>query len=200
MQPDDGHVPGRGSGSNGLSWVRKMTSALENHDPGSSSALSCWPDRHFRTLAESLTEIVWLASADCCFGYQNRRWCDYTGLSPADSIGFGWKQACHPDDLPETLKRWERAVRRGEPCELAFRLRRTDGVYRWFQGRTEPLLDHENRPVEWFAVCRESDDPVRADEDMQAAPSRGNRLDGKLLEKALSIAPSLHLCFRHRNA
>ena len=98
-------------------------------------------------LPKSLPQIVWLASADCCVGYQNRRWCEYTGLSSADSMGFGWKRAFHADDLPETLRRWERAVRVGEPCELAFRLRRSDGVYRWFQGRAEPLLDDDNRPV-----------------------------------------------------
>ena len=134
-----------------------MASDLEIHDAASSSALSCGCDRHFRTLAESLPQIVWLATADCCVGYQNRRWCEYTGLSSADSMGSGWQRAFHPDDLPETLNRWERAVRLGGPCELAFRLRRSDGVYRWFQGRAEPLLDNDNRTVGWFAVCGESD-------------------------------------------
>src|SRR5208337_2023072 len=138
--------------------VMNMASDLEIHDAASSSALSCGYDRHFRTLAESLPQIVWLASADCCVGYQNRRWCEYTGLASADSMGSGWKQAVHPDDLPEILRRWERAVRGGEPCELAFRLRRSDAVYRWFQGRAEPLLDNDNRTVGWFAVCGESVD------------------------------------------
>ena len=167
-----------------------MASDLEIHDAASSSTLSCGYDRHFRTLAESLPQIVWLASADCCVGYQNRRWCEYTGLSSADSMGFGWKRAFHADDLPETLRRWERAVREGEPCELAFRLRRSDGVYRWFQGRAEPLLDDENRPVGWFAVCGESDDPVRAEQSLRPALIPGQRLDRKLLEKVLAIAPS----------
>ena len=167
-----------------------MASDLEIHDAASSSTLSCGYDRHFRTLAESLPQIVWLASADCCVGYQNRRWCEYTGLSSADSMGFGWKRAFHADDLPETLRRWERAVREGEPCELAFRLRRSDGVYRWFQGRAEPLLDDENRPVGWFAVCGESDDPVRAEQSLPPALTPGQRLDRKLLEKVLATVPS----------
>ena len=167
-----------------------MANDLEIHDAASSSTLSCEYDRHFRTLAESLPQIVWLASVDCCVGYQNRRWCEYTGLSSADSMGFGWKRAFHADDLPETLRRWERAVREGEPCELAFRLRRSDGIYRWFQGRAEPLLDDENRPVGWFAACGESDDPVRAEQSLRPALTPGQRLDRKLLEKVLAIAPS----------
>ena len=134
-----------------------MASDLEIHDAASSSALSSRCDRLFQTLAEALPQIVWLASADCCVGYLNRRWCEYTGLSSADSMGSGWQQAFHADDLPETLNRWERAVRLGGPCELAFRLRRSDGVYRWFQGRAEPLLDNDNQTVGWFAVCGESD-------------------------------------------
>src|SRR5271157_3902219 len=170
--------------------VMNMASDLEIHDAALSSPLSCGYDRHFRTLAESLPQIVWLATAECCVGYQNRRWCEYTGLSSAASMGFGWKRAFHADDLPETLRRWERAVREGEPCELAFRLRRSDGVYRWFQGRAEPLLDDENRPVGWFAVCGESDDPVRAEQSLRPALTPGQRLDRKLLEKVLAIAPS----------
>lgn len=105
-------------------------------------------------------------------------------------MGFGWKRAFHLDDLPETLKRWERAVRWGEPCELAFRLKRSDGVYRWFQGRAEPLLDNENRTVGWFAVCGERDDPVRAEQSLRPALSPSQGLDPKLLEKALALAPS----------
>ena len=128
--PDDGHAPGRECSSNCALGVTNMASDLEIDDAASSSALSCRCDRHFRTLAESLPQIVWLASGDCCVGYQNRRWCEYTGLSSADSMGSGWQQAFHPDDLPETLKRWERAVRLGGSCELAFRLRRSDGVNR----------------------------------------------------------------------
>jgi PAS domain S-box-containing protein len=146
-----------------------MASDLEMNDADLSPALSSSCDRHFQTLAESLHQIVWLASADCCVSYQNRRWCEYTGLSFADSMGSGWKQAVHPDDLPEILQQWERTVRGGEPCGLAFRLRRSDGVYRWFQGRAEPLLDSDNRTVGWFAVCGESDDPARAEQALRPA-------------------------------
>src|SRR5271157_170271 len=58
--------------------VINMASDLEIHDVASSSTLSCGYDHHFRTLVESLPQIVWLASADWCVGYQNRRWCEYT--------------------------------------------------------------------------------------------------------------------------
>jgi len=102
-------------------------------------------------------------------------------------MGSGWKQAVHPDDLPEILRRWERAVKGGEPCELAFRLRRSDAVYRWFQGRAEPLLDNDNRTVGWFAACGESDDPARAEQGLRPALTPGQGPDRKLLEKALAI-------------
>lgn len=48
-------------------------------------------DCHFRALAESIPQIVWLATALGCVSYQNRRWYEYTGLSAEDSTGFGWK-------------------------------------------------------------------------------------------------------------
>src|SRR5271165_7457550 len=64
--------------------VMNMASDLEIHDAASSSTLSCGYDRHFRTLAESLPQIVWLASAECCRSEERRvgkecrsRWSPY---------------------------------------------------------------------------------------------------------------------------
>ncbi len=134
-----------------------MTSDLEAHEPGTPADPPSPLDRQFQTLAEALPQIVWLADVDCSFTYLNRKWSEVTGLTLDESSGHGWQRAFHPDDVPEILNQWERAVRCNAPCELTFRLRSGDGVYRRFQGRAEPLLDDDHRPVGWFAVCGECD-------------------------------------------
>ena len=118
--PDVGDAFGRYSFSNGALKVMNMASDRGFPMPGSSSTTTSRHDRQFRTLAESLPQIVWVASEECCFAYQNRRWCEYTGLSSDESTGFGWMQAFHPDDLLETLKRWQRAARGAKRANWLF--------------------------------------------------------------------------------
>lgn len=72
---------------------------------------------------------------------QNQRWHDYTGLSPQEAHGWGWKVANHPDDLGKLLDKWSPLLSSGEPGEIEARLRRHDGGYRWFSFRVEPLRD-----------------------------------------------------------
>src|SRR3989442_14791105 len=73
--------------------------------------------------------------------FLNRRWHDYTGLSVQEGLGWGWKAAIHPDDLGRLMTKWETLLTYGEPGESEARLRRFDGIYRWFLFRIEPLRD-----------------------------------------------------------
>jgi C4-dicarboxylate-specific signal transduction histidine kinase len=50
----------------------------------------------------------------------------------------------HPEDADSTLNKWLYSVKTGVPMDVTFRMRRADGVYRWFQSRVEPLLDEKN--------------------------------------------------------
>src|SRR5207344_97030 len=61
-------------------------------------------DTSFRTLAESLPQLVWTTLPDGQHDYFNRRWYEFTGLAPEESLGQGWRAAIHPDDRDLTEK------------------------------------------------------------------------------------------------
>jgi PAS domain S-box-containing protein len=90
----------------------------------------------------------------------NRRWLDYTGLSPEEPYGWGWKTTVHVEDLAELLNAWEaRDVQEGRECEV--RLRRSDGVFHWFLVRRAPLHDETGAVVRWFGTGIHIEDSKR---------------------------------------
>ena len=97
----------------------------------------------------------------------NRRWHDYTGLSPEESQHEGWQQAVHPDDLPPLMNRFREALASGEPGEIETRLRRHDGGFRWFLVRAEPLRDESGKVVKWYATSTDIQDLKNAEQELR---------------------------------
>lgn len=119
------------------------------------------PDQRYRTLADAMPQMVWAADANGWHFYFNRRWYEYTGLTEAESLGFGFASALHPDDRERTLELWRRAWHDSESYEIEHRFRRHDGVYHWFISRAVPVYDDEGRIVEWVGTSTDIDEQKR---------------------------------------
>jgi PAS domain-containing protein len=74
-----------------------------------------------RALANSMPQLAWIAEQDGTMVWYNQRWYDYTGATPAQMAGDGWKQVYAPDCLEAMQERWELSHRSGEPFELECR-------------------------------------------------------------------------------
>ena len=111
--------------------------------------------------------------------YLSKPWHDYTGLSPEDSHGWGWQLAFHPEDLPPLMKKWQELSISGAPGEIEARLRRRDGVYRWFLIRVQPLRNDEGEIVRWYGTSTDIEDRKVAEEALarsEAFLAEGQRL------------------------
>ena len=112
----------------------------------------------FRSLAESMPQIVWTTRADGWTTYFNQQWMDYTGLSLEDSLGSGWINPFHPDDRQLAWDAWQHATATVDTYSIESRLRRADGVYRWWLVRGVPLKDSNGTIVKWFGTCTDIHD------------------------------------------
>lgn len=115
-------------------------------------------EAEFRTLAEAMPQMVWITRADGWKIYFNQQWMDYTGLTLAESLGHGWNKPFHPDDQQRALDAWQQAMATGHTYSLESRLRRADGVYRWWLIRGAPLKDATGNIVKWFGTCTDVHD------------------------------------------
>jgi PAS domain S-box-containing protein len=103
-------------------------------------------------IVETIPALVWCAAPEGQVTYVNQRVLDYTGASLGSLAQAGWTNFLHPDDLEPTLRAWAHAIATGQPYEVQFRLRRSDGVYRWFQVLGQPLRDSEGHMARWYGL------------------------------------------------
>jgi len=118
---------------------------------------------YLRLTIDTIPVLAWCTRPDGWNEFLNQRWLDYTGLTIEEARGWGWKVAIHPDDLPRVLDVWQGLLVSGKSGELETRLRRADGVYRWFLFRVEPLRDPQGTIVKWYGINTDIDDRKRAE-------------------------------------
>jgi PAS domain S-box-containing protein len=106
----------------------------------------------FRTIIDTIPALAWSSRPDSSADFVNRRWQEYTGLSPEQSQGLGWATAIHPEDLPDLLRNW-RESRDGVPDTSEVRLRRSDGIFRWFSLSREAVRDESGLVSRWFGTA-----------------------------------------------
>jgi PAS domain S-box-containing protein len=123
--------------------------------------------RHYQALAESLPHLVWTCRPDGYCDYLSRQWVEYTGLPVDQQLGSGWAQQLHPEDRDRVQTEWVAATVGGDMFDVEFRIRRADGVYRWFKTRAVPLRDASGAIMKWFGSNTDVEDYRQALDDLR---------------------------------
>lgn len=116
----------------------------------------------FRTMIEWMPQLAWWAKPDGFIDYYNPRWYEYTGTTPKDMEGWGWKSVHDPALLPKVMERWQHSIATGEPFEMEFPLRGADGRFRWFLTRVTPMRNHDDEIIRWIGINTDIDDQKKA--------------------------------------
>ena len=119
----------------------------------------CESEERFRVMADTVPEILFTALPDGRGEYMNPRMHEYTGMRPGTDDAF-WMQWIHPDDIPVVRAHWAMTAERAEvePTAVEYRLRGSDGSYRWFCGRARPIRDAKGAVVRWFGAAADVHD------------------------------------------
>jgi PAS domain S-box-containing protein len=144
-------------------------------------------EAQFRTLAETMPNLVWAADPDGGLTWANEQAVRYTGAGIDAAVGSGWLSIVHPDDVGPARTRWLTAVETGGLYETEFRLRRADGVYRWHLGRALPIRDESGRITRWIGANTDIDDQKRTAE---ALADLNANLEQRVADQAAALRQS----------
>ncbi len=109
-------------------------------------------EARFRTLADNIAQLAWMAEPDGTIFWFNNRWQDYTGLAPGIMQRWDWQSVHHPDHKERVVAGYLAAIGAGVTWEDTFPLRGRDGQYRWFLTRAVPIRDAQGKVTRWFGT------------------------------------------------
>ena len=109
---------------------------------------------NLKLLADHMTQMTWTSLPGGEMNFFNERWYDYTGFSFEQSMGWGWRETIHPDDIEGFMEKYRQALQTGNIFEAESRYRRaTDGTYRWHLNRAMPLNNENGEIVLWVGTA-----------------------------------------------
>lgn len=131
-------------------------------------------EERFRTLADNISQLAWMADENGWIFWYNQRWFDYTGTTFEQMQGWGWQDVHHPDYVEGVVKKFRHCIEIGETWEDTFPLRGKDGQYRWFLSRALPIRDETGNIACWFGT---NTDITERKQTEEALHQRQQRLD-----------------------
>jgi PAS domain S-box-containing protein len=152
-------------------------------------------EERLRKIIDTIPTLAWCSLPDGTGEFWNRRWHEYTGL-PIEAVrGWGWQDAIHREDLKEITDKWLGFLASGQPGEVEGRLRRFDGVYRWFLFRAEPLRDASGNILNWYGTDTDIDDRKRAEGELKRAFEEIKRLKDRLHDENVVLREQIDQVF-----
>ncbi len=109
-------------------------------------------EERFRTMANAIPQLAWMARPDGYIYWYNERWYAYTGTTPEQMEGWGWQSVHDPAVLPKVLEQWKASIASGQEFDMEFPLRGADGLFRQFLTRVFPLKDAKGQVLQWFGT------------------------------------------------
>ncbi|WP_207497219.1 PAS domain-containing protein [Aridibaculum aurantiacum] len=150
-------------------------------------------NKELRFLMDTIPQLTWSTNAEGEIDFVNNGWMDYTGLRFEDLLGNGWLQTIHPLDQQEVNKIWKSAVASGSNYEVQYRLRKSDGSYRWFLARGNAMKDSNGKILKWYGTTTDIHDQKNAEEVLEKRVQERTaeiELQKTLLNNILTNSPS----------
>lgn len=142
-------------------------------------------ERQFRTLADNMSQLAWIADPVGRIYWYNARWYSYTGTSHEAMMALGWRSLHHPDHLERVETRMRRCFATGSIWEDTFPLRGKDGLYRWFLCRALPIRDEQGNITYWLGTSTDITAQVSAEDALREL---NESLERRVAERTRELA------------
>ena len=144
-------------------------------------------ERQFRTMAESIPQLAWMANPDGHIFWYNRRWYEYTGTTFEQMEGWGWQAVHDPAMLPGVMVRWQESIATGQPFDMVFPLKGADGAFRPFLTRVVPFADEHGRVTRWIGTNTDISEVKRVEDRLRESEARKSAMVETSLDGIITI-------------
>lgn len=143
---------------------------------------------HLQRLIEALPVRVCSWTPEGEISYVSKRYLDELGLTTATfaEMSAAAMNLVHPDDVPNVRAKAAEAIRNGEVFLTRYRRCGSDGVYRWTDGRFEPLRNADGNITEWYGLAIDADDEMRVQQALRESEQS--------LQQLVETLPALIYC------
>ena len=146
-------------------------------------------EKRFRVMAETTPTLVWMCDPQGKITYLNERRLAFTGPNPDAGYGDSWMEYVHPDDRRNVQDVVSQALKERRAFSHDYRLRRSDGVYRWMFDVASPRLNGDGSFAGFIGSAIDVTDQRLAQQELE-------KVSGQLIEaqenERRRIARDLH--------
>ena len=111
--------------------------------------------------------MMWVTDAEGGTQFINRAYREFCGTTCEQVEGGKWQLLVHPDDAPEYVAAFHRAVREHAPFRAEARVRRADGEWRWLGSYAEPRLSPGGEYLGHVGLSADITDRRQAEQTLQ---------------------------------
>src|ERR1700733_2839387 len=129
-------------------------------------------ERSARSALDGIAGLVAIMTPNGEVETVNRQCVEYFGRPVEEQKDWVTTDMVHPEDLPQMLANFKRAIAAEIPYHFEQRLRRFDGEYRWFETRGVAVCDDAGRVVRWYVLLTDIEDRKRAEDALRESEYR----------------------------
>ena len=129
-------------------------------------------EKRFQTMADAAPVLIWVSGEDKLPTYFNKAWLEFTGRSMEQELGNGWKEGVHPDDLAKISQTYGPAFDAREPFVMQYRLKNSDGEYRWITDQGVPRYGPHGNFRGYVGACVDITDLLKKEAELREIEER----------------------------
>jgi formate hydrogenlyase transcriptional activator len=138
-------------------------------------------EERFRNMADATPIMIWMSGPDQGCSYFNQQWLDFTGRTMDEELGSGWAERIYPEDYIRCLDVYSKSFDLRKPFEMEYRLRRSDGEYRWVYDKGTPCFSTPDHVfLGYIGSCLDITERKESEVSLRTAHEELNRMKNQL--------------------